>query len=277
MASIKCLMLVFILLLVDHSFALPVRGDTEGNKDNKQDESTGGCGNHTENVNNGGNVNCRGNINCLENLNNETSINNVANGINVIYETNGGSSINVDNGNIGGNETQFRQQIVSNFKTYRYHLNNGNQGRNRGYGNYGGWSNNGGSGNNVGNKNNIKYVNNGGASNNVGNSNIGGHNYQHRGNIVSNTNAFAIDGYNRNSGYNGYNYRYENNGEFGNFGGNVNCRGNGNCTELRNNSGNFVSNANRNAQATSWWNGSSEWNFKADQGHESSASASASS
>ncbi|XP_051158047.1 N66 matrix protein-like isoform X3 [Leptopilina boulardi] len=215
MASIKCLLLVFILLLVDHAFARPVCGDTEGNKDNTQDESTGGCENHT------GNVNCRGNINCLENLNNGASGNNVANENNVIYENDGGSSNNVDNGNIGGHKTQFGGHIVSNLKTNGNYFNNGNQGSNGGYGNYGGWSNNGGSGNNVGNKNNIKYVNNGGSSNNVENSNIGGHNYQFGGNIVSNTNS--------------------------------------------------------NAQASSWWNGSSESNFKADQGHESSASASASS
>ncbi|XP_051166831.1 nacrein-like protein M [Leptopilina boulardi] len=88
MASVKCFVLFFTLLLVAHSFARP-GGNTGGKGSNGESGSNGRIGN------------------------------NVGNGNNISYMNKGGNSNNVDNGNVGSNNNQNGGHIVSNIQGER--------------------------------------------------------------------------------------------------------------------------------------------------------------
>ncbi|XP_051167610.1 N66 matrix protein-like [Leptopilina boulardi] len=104
MASVKCFVLFFTLLLVAHSFARPGsrrNGCTSklcciGCETESEGGNTGGNGSNVRRGNYGG------------------SGNNVGNGNNIRYMTEGGNSNNVDNGNVGSDKNQSGGHIVSN-------------------------------------------------------------------------------------------------------------------------------------------------------------------
>ncbi|XP_051167273.1 N66 matrix protein-like [Leptopilina boulardi] len=104
MASVKCFVLFFTLLLVAHSFARPGRLIKVITEECTSRLCCSGCETESEGGNTGGNGSNGG------------SGNNVGNGNNINYINKGGSSNNVDNGNVGGNKNQYGGHIVSNIQ-----------------------------------------------------------------------------------------------------------------------------------------------------------------
>ncbi|XP_051167560.1 N66 matrix protein-like isoform X3 [Leptopilina boulardi] len=100
MASVKCFVLFFTLLLVAHSFARP--GSRRNGCTSKL--CCIGCETESEGGNTGGNGSNGGNGN------------NVGNGNNIKYMSDGGNSNNVDNGNVGSNYNQYGGHVVSNIQ-----------------------------------------------------------------------------------------------------------------------------------------------------------------